>query len=212
MKRFLAVCSLLLLAGCAAQPAPDSEAQPASGTTGQVQAPQTTPAATAPAPAPQVVAVPTPEEMCQKPEDGSDIIFGVMPGDGDSELGMKPGWTRPLPARWFGVSLRFDKSVKVDPASFVVKVEPARWQPVAAQATGKPDWMHIVNVLPDGEMKEGPAGWVTVTVEKGSDMAGKSLIPKPVSIRLFMQEPLKPGETGVPCPAGDLIPPPAGGH
>lgn len=201
MKRFIAAFALMLVAGCSAQPA-----------TAPASAPAPEPTPLPPRSEPQVVVVPTPEEMCQKPDDNSGIIIGVIPGDTDGEIGMKPGWTRPFPARWFGVSIRFDRSVRVDPDSFRVKVEPERWQPAVAQVTGKPDWIHLFNVLPDGEMKEGSPGWVTVTVEQGNDLSGKPLITKPISIRLFMQEPLMPGETAVPCPAADLIPAPAGGH
>ena len=194
MKRSLTALSLLLLTGCSVQPA----------------------ATPAPAPAasePKLVAVPTPEEMCQKPADDSGIIIGLAPGDSDSEIGIKPGWTRPFPARWFLVSLRFDKRVKVDPNSFRVKAEPGRWQPSDIQSIGKPDWMHTFQVLPDGTREQpGPPGWVTVTVEAGKDLNGQPLVKKPISVRLFMEAPLKPGEQGIPCPTGDLIPPPVGGH
>lgn len=177
---------LILLTGCAGLQGP-------------------TPSEKRPPVAPQVAEMPSPDQLCLKPEDDSSIIISLHRGNSDSTLRIKPGWTIPFHANWFIVAVKYPETV--DRESVQVKVEPAYWETERRDHPGADTFSFAV--LPEGKQGPGAPGWITVTVDGAKRTDGTPLQEGPVSFRLWAYEALKPGESLPPCPGLEVPPPDA---
>jgi|GEM_PF-3832038 len=198
----------LLLTGCAGVQSPTGPGNTTPAQPTQSQPPPPQPVQSAPATtAPTLAETPPPDQLCQQPADHSGIRINLYRGGSDSTLRIQPGWTIPFPAQWFIVVVEYPE--EVDRESVRVKVEPAYWQ-VERQEHPRAN-SYAFAVLPEGEQKQGVAGWITISVDGATEPDGKALQNSPATFRLWAYEPLKPGESLPPCPGLEVAPPAAGG-
>lgn len=174
-RHVAALLSLLLLAGCATQKAPEqSTTAPPSST-----APTSTPSAPA---ADVKAAVPRKEEVCLKPEDTSGITIQLYKPAGDSTFRARPGWTIARPNMALVGAVVFPKPV--DRASVKLSVEPASYQPVETKSNA-PDTIYDFKFLQDGKEYDLKPGWITLKVESARAKDGTVLVGSPLALKIF---------------------------
>ncbi len=150
-------------------------------------------------------------QYCQKPLDSSGVVIELYKGNSDSTYRIQPGWTIPFPARWFGVLVRFPRTVQTE--GIKVTVDPPSWQTSPMVSNIEIPDSYGFNVLPDGEFKAGKGGWITVTVEGARDGEGKPFGDGPIRFRLWAMEPVDPANPPAILPVcpGLEVAPPGGG-
>lgn len=187
MKRLALLLMSALLTGCtlfqspSPVPVTDPGPPPASAPVKEEPAPQQ----------PAIVVVPTPEEICLKPEDKSGISFVLYKPQGDSSFLAKPGWVISRPSFQILGSVIFPRDV--DPASVKLSIEPAgAYQLTPARGQNVPESMVLFHFMPVGSdisepllLQWGQPGWVTITLEGAKDKQGALFVDRPLTLKIF---------------------------
>lgn len=188
MKRFVLVLAVALLTGCSSFQ-PTEKLTPLPSPTPQQPAPQE-PVKQEPAPQqPAPLVIPTPDEICIKPEESSGIHFALYKPQGDSTFRAKPGWVISRPAMQVLGAVGFPR--EVDPTSVKLSIEPADHYRLVEQPRGSaPDFVVPFTFMPvDGDpnlaLQAGKPGWITITMEGAKDTQGVSLQEGPLTLKIF---------------------------